>query len=1178
MLAPVPAAAQTKCTARKINEVAKKIRAKTGCHAKAVSRGSGVDGVCLSRAESRFASGFVRAESRPPCATTGDAAALEAKIDSFIADLSSELGGPGPSACTTAKYRAAGRKAFSKLLCHRKAVMRSAFVDPNCLSKAEARFTSDFTKAEARGGCLSTGDTLAIEAKVDALIADELAELAVECSAPPAPFASAKVVSSGADLVGGELARGVMGDFLLENDKIRVIVQKPGRVMFGIGIYGGNIIDADLRRSCGDERDNFEEIAALINVENTANYTNVTVLNDGTNNMPAVVRATGPDDLLDFINPSTVVNNFGVPGVSFPADQDDRDLPVDVQTDYILEQGKPYVRIETSLTNTSLVPVQIFFGDILNGSGAVELFQPVYGFGEPLITDPPCAPSSFQPCTAGLCDLCNIVAYSGDGDGAGVSYGYIHTENSSTSFSTSGVTVPILGRQILLVLIGLQQENFTLAPAVPLTITRYFAVGDGTVASLADIRNTIQGVSNTGTLTGTVTAGGAPLPNADVAVLGTPNPGGPMKNVVNHFRTGLDGSYTGTLPAGSYTVQANKDGRLFGTPNPAPVTITAGATTTQNFLMPDPGRMRVTITDENDDPIAAKIQLVGFDPSPDPKNTQTVLGLINNDMGVFGAETSDADGLPYGISFVTFASKDGDTGVVDVEPGSYALAVSHGPRYSASLQNVTITAGSTTTVAVQLARVVPTPGFVSGDFHVHAIHSPDSEVTNADRVVTELAEGMDFFTPSDHDIRVDFEPTLAALGVDDMISVAPSAEITTFDYGHFNSWPVTIDPGQIHGGGVDWGRAGIAAGQDFPSLGSYNLSPVDIYADAHADPHGNLIQINHMRSHFNFEGLDIDTAEGGTGPPQSHTPPLQRRLDPGVLNHFNDDFDALEVWIGTDGRTGDLVHFVGENLGDWFNMLNFGILRTGVASSDTHQKRTTQINARTYMPAAVTDPGLLGPEAENLAATIVAGKAIGTNGPFVTITAEAASTMETAGLGLTDNTLLSTIDGAVDVTVTIKSPIWAEFDKVQLFVNAAPQPFDHDAAAGTRNRYRALVGGNMCLTTSGCYEQSPTVTTVTDDPMIPGAQHLEATATFNLMALAEDTWIVALVRGTDGISKPLFPFIPNSINQGSNTTVAQLTDGNLNEGGVLALAFTNPLYVDVDGLPWTAPGVTLTPP
>ena len=42
---------------------------------------------------------------------------------------------------------------------------------------------------------------------------------------------------------------------------------------------------------------------------------------------------------------------------------------------------------------------------------------------------------------------------------------------------------------------------------------------------------------------------------------------------------------------------------------------------------------------------------------------------------------------------------------------------------------------------------------------------------------------------------------------------------------------------------------------------------------------------------------------------------------------------------------------------------------------------------------------------------------------------------------------------------------------------------------------------------------------------------------------------------------------------GSNTTLADLTDGNLGEAGVPAFAFTNPLFIDVDGDGWSAPGV-----
>jgi hypothetical protein len=355
---------------------------------------------------------------------------------------------------------------------------------------------------------------------------------------------------------------------------------------------------------------------------------------------------------------------------------------------------------------------------------------------------------------------------------------------------------------------------------------------------------------------------------------------------------------------------------------------------------------------------------------------------------------------------------------------------------------------------------------------------------------------------------------------------------------------------------------------DFPSLGKYNLSPGEIFTAAHATS-GALIQINHMNSFFSASGLTIDTAEAGTGPPQSHTPPLTRRLDPGVGNFWDPGFDALEVWIGTDGRSGEIDTFIGKNIGDWFNLLNQGFLATGVADSDTHHRRSTQMNARNYVSSSETNPANLGTltEAQTLAANIVAGKTIGTNAPFVTITAHAASTNEDAGLGVTDSTLLSTNDGAVDVTVTVKSPLWAEFDSIQLYVNNAPQAFDDDANPATPNRYRVIPN----------YTQSPTVTTVNDFPLIPDAKHLEATVTFNLTGLTQDSWIVAIARGTDGVSHPLFPVEPNSLKESTNLNLGDLTDGNLGEDGMPALAFTNPLYVDVDGGGWTPPGVMLTP-
>src|SRR6185295_14605014 len=122
-------------------------------------------------------------------------------------------------------------------------------------------------------------------------------------------------------------------------------------------------------------------------------------------------------------------------------------------------------------------------------------------------------------------DLCDFVAWSGEDLATGVSYGYIHGINNTSTFSTSGVNVSILGRRVATVLIGAATENFHMNPANTagdaITITRYFALGDGSVGAIADIRNTVRGVSNTGTLSGVVSGPGSlPLANADVVVIG----------------------------------------------------------------------------------------------------------------------------------------------------------------------------------------------------------------------------------------------------------------------------------------------------------------------------------------------------------------------------------------------------------------------------------------------------------------------------------------------------------------------------------------------------------------------------------------------------------------------------------------------------------------------------------
>ncbi len=640
-------------------------------------------------------------------------------------------------------------------------------------------------------------------------------------SAPSGALASLIAISDSTDCVDGPNSRCRVGDYLLSNSTIRVVVQDIQRnYLAGIGQFGGQIIDADLVRTAGADRDNFEEWAVSLNIESTAHYTSLTIINDGSDGNPAVLRATGVDDLLDLLNPSSVIGNFGF---FFPPTVDDFDIPVTVQTDYTLGVDDSFVDVDTTVTNTDGSPLSIYFGEFLNGSGQVELFQYGYGFGEPLLT----AACSASNATCNR--LSNMVAYSGELDADGVSYAYVSKVPGSSTFTTAGVSVPQLGVDVLLALIGLAPANFTFAasgqPGDSMTFARTFIVGDGSVASLVDTRNAAECMPF-GTITGVVDVGGSPVSGADISILGDPSDApnaapfhpAPTRNVVTHTRTDASGAYSVTVPPGSYSVVANLDGHPFEGGGASPiehsVMMAAFATMTQNITLPDTGTLRVTVADGAGDPIAARISAVGFDPSADPLVAQSHLGVGVISTGVFGDQSED--GRPFGVALAAYADASGDTGDLNLEPGSYRIVASHGTEYSIDFADVTVTAGATTTFNAVLEHVIDTTGFVSGDFHVHAIDSPDSAISHVDRVVAMLGEGVDFFAATDHGYRTDFSSTVSDLGVSGLISTAVGQEITTFDYGHFNAWPLDYDPLLPNHGFVDHGGA-APVGAAYPS-------------------------------------------------------------------------------------------------------------------------------------------------------------------------------------------------------------------------------------------------------------------------------------------------------------------------------------------------------------------------
>lgn len=950
-------------------------------------------------------------------------------------------------------------------------------------------------------------------------------------------FALARRIEDPDDLIGGPMAMGRVGDFLLANDQIRVVIRDVGRQFSFLLTYGGNIIDADWVRAPGEPgQDNFLAMTPLINISSTANVQEIVVINDGSDGQPAVIRTFGVDDLFDAIDPTNAIREFGFGAL--PVAAQDVDLPIEITTEYTLEPGERAVRIDTSIRNDGERALPLYVGDFLNGGGELDTFVPSLGFGEPVLR-------LEMP----------FMAYAGIGANRSVSYGIIPVplpgfEFTAGAFTQTGVSAWSLGQDVLSIILSQAPGALVVPAGETRSYTRYFAVGSGDVGSVADVRNRLFSIP-VGTLRGQVTAHGAPAAGAIVSVVRKPGEAGAEFDVVDSFRTGADGRYGGTVAPGNYFVLARLEGYPYDSetvrPLEHPVEVVAGQEVEQDIALPATGALRVTVVDQEERPIPARVILIGFDPNPDPGNLQDVAGFLLRGF-VFDSNPKRRNEFPFGIAGLHFVGPSGDTGVVPVPPGEYEAVITHGPEFSEHRQRLVIASGETTTVNAILARVVDTGGFVGADYHVHLVQSPDSYVTRDERILAMMAEGMEHMAASDHDFRTDLTPDIARLGVADDFASSVSDEITTFDFGHFNVWPLPVDPSSITGGALDWGRSGVAPGMDYPSLGSYDLSPAEIFA---ASPEDSVVQVNHMNTGF-FSLAGIDTAQV---PPQSFTDPTRIRQDPSITNLYDDGYTTLEVWI--EGNRSQTARFREANLGDWFNLLNQGRFKSATADSDTHTTLLSQAGGpRNFVAASTDTPGDLD-EAE-LAASVTGGRLIGTNAPFVRIQVEGEEG-QTAGLALGEPQLVRATSGQVTVRLGIQSPLWAEFDTVEIYANTVPLPVpDRNFHGVTVPRYSATP--NLVLRAGTDFE----VATVTVDPELPGAARLQADLEIPLV-FERDTWIVVLISGTDGVSRPLWPYSPEELASDGNGSLDDLTDGNLGEGGNLSLAFTNPLYVDVDG-------------
>ncbi|MGH7439456.1 MAG: CehA/McbA family metallohydrolase, partial [Polyangiaceae bacterium] len=370
-------------------------------------------------------------------------------------------------------------------------------------------------------------------------------------------------------------------------------------------------------------------------------------------------------------------------------------------------------------------------------------------------------------------------------------------------------------------------------------------------------------------------------------------------------------------------------------------------------------------------PMPCKITFEGVAPAPSPSfGSGTVAGPAGN-------QATTATGSVH----------------VDLAAGSYHLTASRGPEYALAATDVVLAAGEHATRTLAPARVVDTRGYLACDFHQHTMRGLDSAVGSRDRVVSDVAEGVEVAVASEHNVISDLEPVVKELGMArEMVSIAGdelTSDALQSPWGHANAFPLAPDPAAARGGA--------------PRIAERTAG--DVFAEVRQRFGDVVIQVNHPRSgktgYFDLLGFDAKRGAGDA---------------PG----YDATFDALEVWNGRNVETRTRV------LADFLALLHAGHTVTPTANTDTHAIVAQEAGyPRTYV--RVADDGHLDTWDGARSADLVKGikvlrDVVLTNGPMLRVTANGAPIGGRARGPL------------VHVSVDVESAPWVEVDEVAVLL------------------------------------------------------------------------------------------------------------------------------------------------
>lgn len=123
--------------------------------------------------------------------------------------------------------------------------------------------------------------------------------------------------------------------------------------------------------------------------------------------------------------------------------------------------------------------------------------------------------------------------------------------------------------------------------------------------------------------------------------------------------------------------------------------------------------------------------------------------------------------------------KGGGAAEIPIVEGRYRVVASRGPEFSMAEQTIDVASGSTTAVELTLDRVVATPGFIGCDLHQPSASSLDAGASMLERVIANVAEGVECAVASERNAVVDMKPVVVKLGLEPYLRTIVSDELAS---------------------------------------------------------------------------------------------------------------------------------------------------------------------------------------------------------------------------------------------------------------------------------------------------------------------------------------------------------------------------------------------------------------